>query len=147
MKLKTLDIENIASFEKASVDFDNGPLGNADIFLINGETGSGKSTLLDAICLALYDNTPRMNAGGRGDKENMPDNITYGNPMRLLRLNTNQGLVRLIFEADGDNWEALWTVRRIRERRRKKDEEPGTKLKREWTLTNLRTRETMRLPV
>ena len=143
MKLKTLDIENIASFDKASVDFDNGPLGNADIFLINGETGSGKSTLLDAICLALYDNTPRMNAGGRGDKENMPDNITYGNPMRLLRLNTNQGLVRLIFEADGDNWEALWTVRRIRERRRKKDEEPGTKLKREWTLTNLRTRETM----
>lgn len=143
MKLKTLEIENIASFENASVDFDNGPLGNADIFLINGETGSGKSTLLDAICLALYDNTPRMNAGGRGDKENMPDNITYGNPMRLLRLNTNQGLVRLIFEADGDNWEALWTVRRIRERRRKKDEEPGTKLKREWTLTNLRTRETM----
>lgn len=143
MKLKTLDIENIASFEKASVDFNNGPLGNADIFLINGETGSGKSTLLDAICLALYDNTPRMNAGGRGDKENMPDNITYGNPMRLLRLNTNQGLVRLIFEADGDNWEALWTVRRIKERRRKKDEEPGTKLKREWTLTNLRTRETM----
>jgi exonuclease SbcC len=143
MKLKTLDIENIASFEKASVDFDNGPLGNADIFLINGETGSGKSTLLDAICLALYDNTPRMNAGGRGDKENMPDNITYGNPMRLLRLNTNLGLVKLIFEADGDNWEALWTVRRIRERRRKKDEEPGTKLKREWTLTNLRTRETM----
>lgn len=143
MKLKTLEIENIASFEKASVDFDNGPLGNADIFLINGETGSGKSTLLDAICLALYDNTPRMNAGGRGDKENMPDNITYGNPMRLLRLNTNQGLVRLIFEADGDNWEALWTVRRIKERRRKKDEEPGTKLKREWTLTNLRTRETM----
>lgn len=143
MKLKTLDIENIASFEKASVDFDNGPLGNADIFLINGETGSGKSTLLDAICLALYDNTPRMNAGGRSDKENMPDNITYGNPMRLLRLNTNQGLVRLIFEADGDNWEALWTVRRIKERRRKKDEEPGTKLKREWTLTNLRTRETM----
>lgn len=143
MKLKTLDIENIASFEKASVDFDNGPLGNADIFLINGETGSGKSTLLDAICLALYDNTPRMNAGGRGDKENMPDNITYGNPMRLLRLNTNQGLVKLIFEADGDNWEVLWTVRRIRERRRKKDEEPGTKLKREWTLTNLRTRETM----
>lgn len=143
MKLKTLEIENIASFEKASVDFDNGPLGNADIFLINGETGSGKSTLLDAICLALYDDTPRMNAGGRGDKENMPDNITYGNPMRLLRLNTNQGLVRLIFEADGDNWEALWTVRRIKERRRKKDEEPGTKLKREWTLTNLRTRETM----
>lgn len=143
MKLKTLEIENIASFENASVDFDNGPLGNADIFLINGETGSGKSTLLDAICLALYDNTPRMNAGGRGDKENMPDNITYGNPMRLLRLNTNQGLVRLIFEADGDNWEALWTVRRIRERRRKKDEEPGSKLKREWTLTNLRTRETM----
>lgn len=143
MKLKTLEIENIASFENASVDFDNGPLGNADVFLINGETGSGKSTLLDAICLALYDNTPRMNAGGRGDKENMPDNITYGNPMRLLRLNTNQGLVRLIFEADGDNWEALWTVRRIKERRRKKDEEPGTKLKREWTLTNLRTRETM----
>ena len=30
------------------------------LFLICGETGAGKTTLLDAICLALYNETPRM---------------------------------------------------------------------------------------
>lgn len=60
MKLQKLIIENIASIEKACIDFEHGPLGEDSIFLICGPTGAGKSTLLDAVCLALYNTTPRL---------------------------------------------------------------------------------------
>ena len=42
-------------------------LQSAGLFAICGPTGAGKSTLLDALCLALYDNTPRLaRVGGKG---------------------------------------------------------------------------------
>ena len=43
------------------IDFTVEPLCSAGIFAITGSTGAGKSTLLDALCLALFDCTPRMN--------------------------------------------------------------------------------------
>ena len=60
MKLKQLTIHNIASIEDATIDFTKEPLADSKVFLITGNTGSGKSTILDAICLALYANTPRL---------------------------------------------------------------------------------------
>ena len=60
MKLLKLTISNIASVEHAEIDFTGDVLGQAKLFIINGETGSGKSTILDAICLALYNDTPRL---------------------------------------------------------------------------------------
>ena len=51
MKIKKLEIHNIASIENAVVDFDKQPLSDAELFLITGTTGAGKTTLLDAICL------------------------------------------------------------------------------------------------
>ena len=65
MKLKKLDITNIASISSASIDFTSAPLSDSPIFLICGETGSGKSTILDAICLALYNETPRLTNGNK----------------------------------------------------------------------------------
>ena len=41
MKLKKLDITNIASISSASIDFTSAPLSDSPIFLICGETGSG----------------------------------------------------------------------------------------------------------
>ena len=51
MKIRTLEIHNIASIEDATIDFDQNPLNNTDLFLITGTTGSGKTTILDAICV------------------------------------------------------------------------------------------------
>ena len=62
MKLLKLEILNLASLDNKDgevVNFDEGVLGQSNIFSIVGPTGSGKSTLLDAICLALYNRAPR----------------------------------------------------------------------------------------
>ena len=72
MRITKLEFENLNSLKgKWSIDFTNPDYAkNHDIFVIHGPTGSGKTTLLDAITLALYGRTPRLEAINNGEGGN-----------------------------------------------------------------------------
>lgn len=129
MKLQKLEIHNIASIEDAVIDFEAKPLSDSNVILITGETGSGKSTLLDAICLALYATTPRMNNTEMDGtwQENENDSLKITDTLNLMRKNTTEAYVRLSFlGSDGNEYKAEWAAKRKR-----------IKLDRIWSLQNL----------
>ena len=61
MKILSLRLKNLNSLKgEWTIDFTQAPFVDNSLFAITGPTGAGKSTLLDAICLALYHETPRL---------------------------------------------------------------------------------------
>lgn len=146
MKLQQLIIKNLASIEEATIDFEHGPLAEESIFLICGETGAGKSTILDAICLALYNDTPRMQ---RSPKEKYMDlahsfsdkkeEINIDDVRQLMRRNTAEAWVELSFIGSNEiPYLARWYVAKAR---KKVD---GNIQKVAWTLTNRKTGEELK---
>ena len=133
MKLQKLTIHNIASIEDATIDFEAKPLADSEVFLITGKTGSGKSTILDAICLALFANTPRL-AGTQmqgGTKDGEAD-VAIKDPRQLMRRNTGEAFVSLTFTGSNDvHYEAKWSVARARKKVN------GNIQSKTWQLTNL----------
>ncbi|MDE6577855.1 MAG: AAA family ATPase, partial [Muribaculaceae bacterium] len=133
MIIEKLEIHNIASIADATIDFQGKGLGSAPIFLISGETGAGKTTILDAICLALYSDTPRMNSSSREEISIFGDgrNKLYSNDnSQLLRRGTGEGFVKLTFEGnDGKLYEAVWSVQRDHKKPHKKLQKPSRSLR------------------
>ncbi|UNU73599.1 AAA family ATPase [Moraxella nasovis] len=62
MKILNLSLQNINSLKgKWCIDFTDEAFNRDGIFAIVGQTGAGKTTIFDAICLAIFGKTPRIN--------------------------------------------------------------------------------------
>ncbi|MDO8206692.1 MAG: AAA family ATPase [Gallionella sp.] len=121
MKILAIRGKNLASLAgEFDIPFTEEPLVSAGLFAISGPTGAGKSTLLDALCLALYDDTPRLlRAGSTGTK--LPDvtgeTVTPHDTRTLLRRGAAEGYAEVDFVGnDGQDYRARWSVRRSRSR-------------------------------
>jgi exonuclease SbcC len=118
MKILAIRGKNLASLEgEFEVDFMVDPLLSAGIFAITGSTGSGKSTILDAICLALFDHTPRLSYAEGARESAVPDvkDTTLGqrDSRTLLRRGASEGYAEVDFlSSGGEKFRSTWSVRR-----------------------------------
>jgi exonuclease SbcC len=119
MKILAVRGENIASLQnRFEIDFTREPLASAGLFAISGPTGAGKSTLLDAVCLALYHTTPRLESAP-SNQVKVPDIkndlIGVSDARNLLRRGAGAGFVEVDFEgAERHHYRARWSVNRAR---------------------------------
>lgn len=120
MKILAIRGKNLASLEgEFEIDFASDPLKSAGIFAITGSTGAGKSTILDALCLSLFDDTPRTNNAGENIQiKDVQDNtINQKDSRNILRRGTIEGYAEVDFLAlSGDKYRSRWMVRRARGR-------------------------------
>ncbi|WP_442754096.1 AAA family ATPase [Methylocystis sp. JAN1] len=118
MRILAIRGENLASLaEPFALEFEQEPLRSAGLFAITGETGAGKSTILDALCLALYDEFPRVVAPGARDE--MPDpsgaSVRENDPRTILRRGAGRGFAEADFIArDGGRYRARCDLARAR---------------------------------
>lgn len=102
MKINALTLKNLNSLRgEFRLDFDVSPLADAGIFAITGPTGAGKTTILDAICVALYGQTPRLSPGSSAE---------------LLTRNTGECFAEVEFTVEQGRFRSRWSRRRARGR-------------------------------
>ncbi|MBP9742296.1 MAG: AAA family ATPase [Burkholderiales bacterium] len=97
MKIRKLRFKNLNSLTGEWIcDFTHPEYLQQGIFAITGPTGAGKSTILDAICLALYGQTPRLGAITKTTNEIMSRHT--GESFAELEFSTNKGIYRCYWE-------------------------------------------------
>lgn len=102
MRILTVRFKNLNSLSgEWEVDFTDPAYTSDGIFAITGPTGAGKTTLLDAICLALYRQTPRL-----GD-------ITVTSNEIMTR-QTGECFAEVTFSTQNGNYRAHWSQHRAR---------------------------------
>ena len=117
MKILSIRIKNLASLAgEHFIDFESEPLASAGLIAIIGKTGAGKSTILDAMCLALFNQVPRLK-GSDGKLVDVDGSELLSNsPLTVLRRGTGHGFAELCFVAqDQKHYLARWEIKRARE--------------------------------
>lgn len=103
MKIQKIYIKNLNSLAgEHHIDFNKKPLADSPLFAITGPTGSGKSTILDAICLALYNASPRLD-----------QSITSGLLLKsgaLISKGANEAFVSVEYTQGSDRYKSQWSI-------------------------------------
>ncbi|MDO4938231.1 MAG: AAA family ATPase, partial [Sutterellaceae bacterium] len=104
MRIAKISIHNLNSLlGKWEIDLDHPDIRTNGIFAICGPTGAGKTTILDAMSLALYGRTPRLESITQSENE-------------VMSQSTGECASEVIFEANGQKYKAHWSQQRARKK-------------------------------
>lgn len=99
MRLIRLEFENINSLAgEWVIDFREDAFRCSGMFAITGPTGSGKTSILDAVSLALFGTTPRMNDGAK-----------TAEVCQVITKNRGRASARVFFEERGRCYVSSWS--------------------------------------
>ena len=104
MRILELRFRNLNSLAgEWRIDFTHPEYESAGIFAIVGPTGSGKTTILDALCLALYGQTPRLGKITKTTNE-------------LMTRHTAECFAEVTFESSEGKFRCHWSQRRAKKK-------------------------------
>ena len=102
MRILELRFKNLNSLQgEWKIDFSDPEYVNNGIFVLTGPTGAGKSTILDAICLALYGETPRLGKITKSDNE-------------IMSRHTGECYAEVVFQSQAGIYRCHWEQRKAR---------------------------------
>ncbi|MBC7963409.1 MAG: AAA family ATPase [Steroidobacteraceae bacterium] len=102
MRVLRLRFKNLNSLAGVwDIDFTHPDYVSSGIFAIIGPTGAGKTTILDAICLALYGRTPRLERITQSDNE-------------IMSRQTGECFAEIEFETARGRFRCHWSQHRSR---------------------------------
>ncbi|NOQ16988.1 MAG: AAA family ATPase, partial [Methyloprofundus sp.] len=120
MRILAIRGKNLASLaNEFEVLLESGTLQQVGLFAITGPTGAGKSTILDALCLALYDQMPRLPEGhgvaiGHKDEDESV-RVKSHDVSSILRRGTASAFAEVDFIGqDKQSYRARWELSRAR---------------------------------
>ncbi len=104
MRIEQIRFKNLNSLAgEWRIDLTHNQYTDAGIFAITGPTGAGKTTLLDALCLALYGQTPRLKTISQLDNE-------------IMTRHTGECFAEVTFQTIKGRFRCHWSQHRARKK-------------------------------